>query len=743
MPIIINEKNLEFHLFNNEMSYIFRVLEKSNQLEHLYYGKKIQHRDSFAHLIEREVRPSCNLFEGDHTSSLEHVKQEYPSYGTTDYRYPAHMLTNQLGSNVSNFKYKEAKITLGKPKLKDLPAVYVEGNSEAKTLEVILFDDVLNCELVLSYTIFEDKNILCRHARFINTGDETFYLDHAMSASVDFPDDNFEMVHLAGAWAREAHVQTSKLSKGIQSIYSSRGASSHIHNPFLALKRPMTTEHQGEVFGFSLIYSGNFLGQVEVDTYDVTRVMMGINPFQFKWRLKPSESFQTPECVMVYSTNGLNGMSQTYHDLYRSRLVRGYWRDRIRPILINNWEATYFDFNEEKVMTIAETANDLGIELFVLDDGWFGERHSDNSSLGDWFENNEKLPNGIEGLSKKITSIGMKFGLWFEPEMICKDTKLFEEHPDWVIKTPNRNASHGRNQFILDFSRDEVVEHIFALMDQILSKSEISYVKWDMNRYITEPYSLSLNVDQQGEFFHRYILGVYKLYEKLIHKYPEILFESCAGGGGRFDAGMLYYAPQAWTSDDTDAVERLKIQYGTSMAYPLYSMGSHVSEVPNHQVGRMTSIESRANVAYFGTFGYELDITKLNDEEKEKIREQVAFFKEQRALIRNGQFYRLLSPFESNEVSWMVVSKDKKEAIVGYYKVLAKPNDKYYRIKLEGLDPNKLYSIEGRQTQHYGDELMNIGIVLGEDYTDRAGEYWSREKTTDFSSMIFVIKEVE
>lgn len=438
-----------------------------------------------------------------------------------------------------------------------------------------------------------------------------------------------------------------------------------------------------------------------------------------------------------------NGMSQTYHDLYRSRLVRGYWRDRIRPILINNWEATYFDFNEEKVMTIAETANDLGIELFVLDDGWFGERHSDNSSLGDWFENNEKLPNGIEGLSKKITSLGMKFGLWFEPEMICKDTKLFEEHPDWVIKTPNRNASHGRNQFILDFSRDEVVEHIFALMDQILSKSEISYVKWDMNRYITEPYSLSLNVDQQGEFFHRYILGVYKLYEKLIHKYPEILFESCAGGGGRFDAGMLYYAPQAWTSDDTDAVERLKIQYGTSMAYPLYSMGSHVSEVPNHQVGRMTSIESRANVAYFGTFGYELDITKLNDEEKEKIREQVAFFKEQRALIRNGQFYRLLSPFESNEVSWMVVSKDKKEAIVGYYKVLAKPNDKYYRIKLEGLDPNKLYSIEGRQTQHYGDELMNIGIVLGEDYTDRAGEYWSREKTTDFSSMIFVIKEVE
>lgn len=742
MPIIVNENKLEFHLFNNDMSYIFRVLEKSSQLENLYYGKKITHRDSFTHLIEREVRPSCNLFEGDHTSSLEHIKQEYPSYGSTDYRYPAHMITNKLGSKITNFQFKGFEIIDGKPGIDGLPSVYVEDNSEAQTLEITLFDKILGCELVLSYTIYEERNVICRNAKFNNVGDEVIYLDNAMSASIDLPDDNYEMIHLAGAWAREAHVQTRRLSKGVQSIYSSRGASSHVHNPFFALKRPDTSEHQGEVYGFSLIYSGNFLGQVEVDTYDVTRVMMGINPFQFKWRLKPTESFQTPECVMVYASKGLNDMSQTYHEIYRSRLVRGYWRDKIRPILINNWEATYFDFNEEKVMTIAETANELGIELFVLDDGWFGERHSDNSSLGDWFENKEKLPNGMEGLAKKITNLGMKFGLWFEPEMICKDTKLFQDHPDWIIKTPNRNASHGRNQFVLDFSRDEVVEHIFTLMDKILEKSDISYIKWDMNRYITEPYSLDLEIDQQGEFFHRYILGVYKLYEKLIDKYPEILFESCAGGGGRFDPGMLYYAPQAWTSDDTDAVERLKIQYGTSMVYPLYSMGAHVSEVPNHQVGRITSIESRANVAYFGTFGYEMDITKLDDVERGQIKEQVAFFKEKRKLIRDGKFYRLLSPFESNEVSWMVVSEDQKEAIVGYYKVLSKPNDKYYRIKLVGLDPKRLYFINERETLHYGDELMNVGIILGEDYTDRAGEFWSKEKTNDFNSTMFTIREV-
>ncbi|MGM7719690.1 alpha-galactosidase [Metabacillus sp. Hm71] len=741
MPIKVNENTKEFHLFNENISYIFRVLEKSNQLEHLYYGKKIKHRESFHHLLEREIRPSCNMFEGDHTSSLEHIKQEYPSYGTTDFRFPAHMMTNRIGSHITDFQYESYQITNGKPALEALPATYVDEAHEAETLEITLVDPVLQARLILSYTIYTDRNVLTRNSRFINESEEAFYLNHAMSTSVDLPDDQFEMVSLYGAWAREAHVETKKLSKGIQSISSTRGASSHVHNPFLALKRFDTTEHAGEVYGFSLVYSGNFLGQVEVDTYNVTRVLMGINPFLFNWKLKPGESFQTPECVMVYSDEGLNGMSQTYHELYRDRLARGYWRDKVRPILINNWEATYFNFDEAKILTIAEAAKDLGIELFVLDDGWFGVRNDDSSSLGDWFENTDKLPNGMKGLSEKVEALGLKFGLWFEPEMISKGTKLYDEHPDWIISSPNRKASHGRNQFVLDFSRKEVVDHIFMLMDDIISQSRISYIKWDMNRYITEAYSFALEADQQGEFFHRYILGVYHLYEQLLEKYPEILFESCAGGGARFDPGMLFYAPQTWASDNTDAVERLKIQYGTSMVYPLSSIGSHVSAIPNHQVGRMTPIDTRANVAYFGTFGYELDVTKLTAEEQAKVKEQVAFFKENRELIRSGKFYRLLNPFHSNETSWMVVSQDKKEAIVGYYQVLAKPNPSYSRIKLKGLDPNKLYTINGSSATHYGDELMNIGMILADDYTDRASDYWSREHPHDYSSLLFVIKE--
>jgi alpha-galactosidase len=741
MPITVNKKELSFHLHNDHISYVFRVLEKSKQLEHLYFGKRIHQRNSFAHLIEREIRPSTNLFEGDHTSSLEHIKQEYPSFGSTDFRYPAHTITRENGAHITNFVFSDYRVFKGKRTLDGLPATYVEKEEEAETLEVELFDEVLQCKLILSYTIFTNRNVMTRHATFINTGTETYYLDKAMSMNIDFPDDQYDMIHLHGAWAREGHVETKRLSKGIQSIYSNRGASSHVFNPFIALKRFDTNENSGDVYGFSLVYSGNFLAQVEVDTYNVSRVSLGINPLQFKWKLSAGSSFQTPECVMVYSDRGLNGMSQAFHTLYRDRLARGVWRDTVRPILINNWEATYFDFNEEKVVEIAQTAQQLGIELFVLDDGWFGKRDDDTSSLGDWFEYEEKLPNGINGLSEKIEELGMRFGLWFEPEMVCKDTKLFEEHPDWIISTPNYSASHGRNQFVLDFSRDDVVDYIFDLMDKIIAKSKISYIKWDMNRHITEAYSNKLASDQQGEVYHRYILGVYKLYERLIEKYPNILFESCAGGGARFDPGMLYYAPQTWTSDDTDAVERLKIQYGTSMVYPLSAIGSHVSDIPNHQVGRKTPIDTRAAVAYFGTFGYELDITKLSDEEKEKVKEQVAFFKQHRHLIRSGAFFRLTSPFEQNETTWMVVDQEKEEALVGYYKVLAKPNEAYERIKLVGLDSNKLYSINN-QTTYYGSELMNIGIILAGNYIDRANEYWGREHPGDYQAKLFYIKAI-
>lgn len=743
MTIKVNHETNEFHLFNDHISYIFRVLEKSKQLEHLYYGKKITHRDSFHHLIEREIRPSCNLFESDHTSSFEHIKQEYPSFGTSDYRYPAHEILTQNGSRISNFQYETYQVIPGKPPLHPLPATYVENPEEAETLEITLVDPILKGTLILSYTIFSNRAVICRNSRFINNGKDAFFLENVMSTSVDFPDNDFELVHLTGAWARETHIETSKISKGIQTVYSARGASSHTHNPFIALKRPETTEHTGDVYGFSLVYSGNFLAQVEVDSYHVSRVMMGINPFQFKWKLHPGEDFQTPECVMVYSDQGLNGMSQVYHDLYKTRLVRGYWRDRVRPIVINNWEATYFDFNEEKILTIADSASRLGIELFVLDDGWFGERHDDTSSLGDWYENKNKLPHGIKGLSEKVEQLGMKFGLWFEPEMVSRNTTILSEHPDWMIATPNRAPSHGRNQFILDFTRSEVVDYVFKLMDKILGESKISYIKWDMNRFMTEVYSDQLGQDQQGEVSHRYILGVYSLYDRLIVKYPEILFESCAGGGGRFDPGMLYYAPQGWASDNTDAIERLKIQYGASLVYPLNSIGSHISAVPNHQVGRITPLETRANVAFFGTFGYELDVTKLTTEEKEIITQQVSFFKQYRELIRTGRFYRLVTPFETNETAWMVVSPDQTQALIGYYQVLSRPNDYYSRLKLKGLNPEKLYEIKELGTTHFGDELMNAGIVFADDYTNRASEYWQREKASDFSSLLFCLEEVK
>lgn len=742
MPIKVNETSLEFHLFNEEVSYIFRVMEKIQQLEHLYYGKRVHHRDSFHHLIEREVRPSCNQFEGDHTSSLEHIKQEYPTYGTTDFRQPAFQILQENGSHVSHFIYEGYRTFAGKKPLQDLPATYIEGDDEAETIEIYLYDELIDCRLTLSYTIYSKRNVITRNALFTNEGDQTYFLDQVMSMSVDFPDDDYEMVHLQGAWAREGHVETKRLSKGIQSIYSSRGASSHVFNPFFALKRPYTTEHHGEVYGFSLVYSGNFLAQVEVDTYNVSRVTMGIHPFSFRWKLTPNKSFQTPECVLVFSEYGLNGMSQTYHNLYRERLVRGYWRDRTRPILLNNWEATYFDFNEEKLLTIAGTAKELGIELFVLDDGWFGKRDDDTSSLGDWFEDQRKLPNGVDYIADKVEKLGLKFGLWFEPEMICKDTQLYKKHPEWIIASPNRNASHGRNQFVLDFSRQEVVDYLFDQMDKIISKSNISYIKWDMNRHMTEVYSTALPADQQGEVFHRYILGVYQLYERLIQKFPRILFESCAGGGARFDPGMLYYAPQTWTSDDTDAVERLKIQYGMSLAYPLSSIGSHVSAVPNHQVGRNTPLSTRAAVAYFGTFGYELDVTTLTDDEKAEVKQQVEFFKAYRSLIRKGVFYRLLSPFEQNETSWMTVSEDKQTALVGYYKVLAKPNESYQRLRLKGLDPDKKYVINGEKT-YFGDELMNIGIMLSGNYIDRANEYWSQEKPGDYQSRLFTLEAIE
>ncbi|MGB6406951.1 MAG: alpha-galactosidase [Planococcus donghaensis] len=736
MPILYNESTREFHLQTQKTSYIMNILE-NNQLGQLYYGKKLQHRKSFQRLFHVEATPNTACVnEGDLVFSLDLVKQEYPAYGTTDFRSPAYQLLQENGSRITNFIYRDHQIFSGKKKLTGLPATYVESDDEATTLEVSLYDRVIDVELRLSYTLFEGLNAITRSAQFINHGQVAVDLTTALSASIDLPDADFEMVQLSGSWARERHIKSRKLVPGIQSIASTRGTSSAQQNPFLALKRPETTEHQGEVYGFSLVYSGNFLAQVEVDHYDVTRLMMGINPFDFNWRLETEETFQTPEVVMVYSADGLNRMSQTFHRLYRTRLARGKWRDRERPVLINNWEATYFDFDEQKIFELAQSSKELGVELFVLDDGWFGKRDDDTTSLGDWSVDPRKLPNGITQLAKDITDLGIEFGLWFEPEMVSKVSELYKAHPDWVISVPNRQMSHGRNQLVLDFSRQEVVDYIYNLMADVLQDAPISYVKWDMNRYMTEVGSLELPANRQREVAHRYILGVYSLYERLTTEFPHVLFESCAGGGSRFDPGLLHYAPQGWTSDDTDAVERLKIQYGTSLVYPISSMGAHVSAVPNHQVGRVTSLKTRANVAYFGAFGYELDVTLMTDAEKEEVKTQINFYKENRLLIQQGQFYRIDSPFAecSNRTSWMVVSENQNEAIFGYYQVLSRPNPGLTRVFFKGLHPEFEYAIDGIDETFYGDELMSAGLQVN--------RYQVIEHPADFSSIIYKITRV-
>ena len=738
MGIAVNQAGDTFHLYNQEISYIMKVLP-NRQLGQIYFGKRIRIPEDCSYFLETSSRPmsSC-VFDTDNRFSMEHIRQEYGVFGTSDYRMPATEVLQENGSRISEFCFREYRIQAGKPKLPGLPATYVENEEEAETLVIRLADPVTGLELELFYTIFAEGGVLARSARFVNRGEQALHLQSAMSLCLDLPDKGYDMIQFSGAWARERYPKTRRLEQGIQSVGSIRGNSSHNHNPFMILKRPTADEFQGEAIGFSLVYSGNFLAQVEVDTYDTARVLLGIHPHCFDWKLDPSEEFQTPEAVMVYTDQGLNHLSQTFHRLYQKRLARGYWRDRVRPILINNWEATYFDFTEDKLVEIAEKARECGVELFVLDDGWFGKRCGEQAGLGDWVANPDRLKNGITGLAQRIEDLGMKFGLWFEPEMVNKDSDLYREHPDWIIQTPGRRNSHGRYQYVLDFSRKEVVDRIYEMMDKILSEAKVSYIKWDMNRSITECYSAALSADRQGEVYHRYILGVYDLYERLTSKFPQILFESCASGGGRFDPGMLYYAPQCWTSDDSDAVERIKIQYGTSYCYPVSSMGTHVSVVPNHQINRITPLDTRANVAYFGTFGYELDLNILTADEQEEVKGQIAFMKQYRQLFQFGTFYRLQSPFEHNTSAWMVVSDDRKEAIVGWYRVLNGVNLPYGRLRLQGLSEDLPYRVNGESGIHYGSELMNAGLITTDASSGQA--QGDEEMCRDFESRLYILK---
>jgi alpha-galactosidase len=644
---------------------------------------------------------------------MDVIRQEYPSFSRSDFRLPALQVTSPDGSRVSRFTYTSYEIIAGKQTLPGLPATYVETPDEAETLVITLKDEVLNATLCLTYTIYKDAPVITRHAAITNQGEATVVIDQLMSASVDFNQSEMDWLELAGSWARERHIKRTPLHAGVQNIQSTRGASSPQHNPFLALVQPETTEQSGTAYGFSLVYSGNFLAQMEVDHYDTTRVMIGINPFDFNWQLKQEETFTTPEAVLVYSDQGLNKLSQTYHDLYRTRLARGVWRDRLRPVLINNWEATYFNFNEDKLLQMAKEAKQLGVDLFVLDDGWFKGRNSDTTSLGDWFVDEDKLPNGLTSLSDKIHDLGLQFGLWIEPEMVSPESDLYQAHPDWVVGVTNRPNSPGRNQYVLDFSNDDVVSYIYELIKARLTEANVDYVKWDMNRFITEAGSVALDANDQASFRHRYILGVYKLYTLLTEDFPEVLFESCAAGGARFDPGMLYYAPQAWTSDDTDALERVKIQYGTSLVYPVSMMGAHVSAVPNHQTGRVTPLETRGIVSFSGMLGYELDPSQLTDEEKTIIHKQISTYKNIQAIVQFGKMTRLISPFSDPlHASWQFISESNTDVVVTFIQQQARPNPGFRQLKLAGLQPDRRYRLVGTDHVFYGDQLMYHGIEL-------------------------------
>lgn len=737
MSIQVNASNRLFHLQTKHTSYVFHVIEDGS-LGQLYYGPKIPFKDDYANLNTREEHDCTNTrTDEDVEFQAELLKQEYAGLGKGDYRYPAFQITYPNGSRTSEFQYRDYELKDGKARLTGLPSTFADDSNDSQTLTVKLADGDL--ELQLHYTVFADEDVIVRSTTFVNHG-KTVFLNRALSAQLDLPDADYDFIQFAGSWSRERHLHRSHLRPGTQSISSLRTASSHQENPFFMLARPHTDNNQGAVFGFNFVYSGNFLDSVEVDQFDTTRVLIGINPDEFGWKLNSGDSFQTPEVIFSYTDNGFNALSQQLGAFYAQHLINPHFAHQERPILINNWEATFMDFTEDKLMPIVERAKELGIEMFVLDDGWFGHRDDDRSSLGDWFVDEKKFNHGIAGFAKRVHDLDMKFGLWFEPEMISIDSKLYQTHPEWMIKTPGRGQTPGRHQFVLDMSRKEVVDYLFGLMSHIIQDAKLDYIKWDMNRNITEMYGADLPADQQLEFSHRYILGVYDLYDRLTKAFPDVLFESCASGGGRFDLGMMYYAPQAWCSDDTDAIERIKIQDGTSYGYTPSMWGAHVSAVPNDQVGRLTSIDTRAKVAYFGAFGYELDVTKLSDEEQATIKQQVAFYKQYRKLFQFGTFYRLETPDTSDNVyGWETVSPDKQTAIGMRYQILNGANPAYIRYYFKGLDPERRYTVNDGSEVFSGAELMNAGYFVPR----VMNRLQSPKVPSDFHADMFIVKAVD
>ena len=718
MPIHYYEQTQTFRIDADKTSYAFRVGPRGVLL-HLYFGPHIPDEDlsglEFS-LGLASFSPNPPGMAGSRFS-LDSALQEYPVNGTGDYRLPAPPTRGQNGSSAPSLGFRSHEIRDGKYALDGMPAVYA-GDAAAQTLDVTVEDPLTGAEVHLLYGVIEGFDAITRAAVIRNAGDAPFVIEKAASAALDLPRMDFDLIHLYGQWAQERQLSRAPLTHDIRTIASKRGASSHYHNPFAALAERSADETHGGAYGMSLVYSGNFAIETECDAYGATRAVLGINPVDFAWTLAPGEQFAAPEAVLVCSGEGLGGMSRTFHRLYRRHLCRGEWKEKIRPILVNNWEATYFDFDEEKLLAIAKDAAALGIEMLVMDDGWFGRRNDDKRSLGDWFVNEEKLKGGLKPLVDKVNALGLQFGIWFEPEMISPDSDLCRAHPDWVLCAPGREPSIARNQYVLDMTRQDVRDYLFETISGVLRSANIAYVKWDFNRNLTEAASPALPPERRGETFHRYVLGLYDLLERLTAAFPHILFEGCSGGGGRFDPAMLYYSPQIWTSDDTDAIERCRIQYGTSFVYPPSSISAHVSAVPNHQTGRVTDFATRGNVAMAGAFGYELDLTKLTAGEKELVKQQVAQYHAYAPLVQDGDFYRLINPFEDeNRCAWMSVSPDRSEALATF--IVPKTRVNFTScLRLAGLDPDRFYKDSLTGSVRSGSLLMNAGINLSRAWKD-------------------------
>ena len=710
MGIVYSKSDRTFTIQTKNTTYQMQV-DPYGFLLHLYYGKKTDGSCMDYLLTYYDRGFSGNPFDAgdDRTYSMDALPQEYPSYGTGDYRSTALIIENADGSTACDLRYRSHHIFNGKYKIPGLPAVYAD-ETESQTLEIVMEDAVTGVEVTLQYGVLPDYDVITRSEKIVYRGEGKICIKKAQSACLDFVQGKYDLLTFYGRHAMERTLQREPVTHGSHVIGSVRGTSSHQYNPMMILADEHTTDQYGNCYAMSFVYSGNFKGETLKDQFGQTRALMGLQDEMFSYPLAEGEIFYTPEVLLTFSGSGMNLLSQNLHRCIRQHICRGKYKESIRPVLVNSWEAAYFDFDGDTLYELAKEAKNAGIDMLVLDDGWFGKRDDDNSGLGDWFVNEKKLGGTLGDLIKKINDLGVKFGIWVEPEMISEDSNLYREHPDWALTIPGRNPVHARNQLVLDFSRKEVVDHIFDQICKVLDQGNIEYVKWDMNRSLMDVFSRG--TEDQGRVMYDYVLGLYDFLERIVTRYPDLLIEGCSGGGGRFDAGMMYYTPQIWCSDNTDALDRLQIQYGTSFGYPVSAVGSHVSAVPNHQTGRITSLHTRGVVAMAGTFGYELNLGKLSEEEKQEIRLQVEEYRKFAPLIQTGLYYRLSDPAREEYAAWAFVSEDQKEVLLNVVLQEIHGNMTVNYVKLQGLKCSAIYRDTETGKSYNGAALMEAGIPM-------------------------------